>query len=78
MVREVLPHHPPLELKDEDFHGTPLGWAIHGSQNGWHARTGDYPAVVELLLEAGAVLTEKMVGGTEAVREVLRKYSMKP
>jgi hypothetical protein len=78
MVRDVLSHHPPLELKDDDFHSSPLGWAIHGSQNGWHARTGDYPTVVQLLLDAGAVLTEKMIGGTEPVREVLRKHSMNP
>ncbi|MGH8018727.1 MAG: ankyrin repeat domain-containing protein, partial [Opitutaceae bacterium] len=74
MVRDILPHHPPLELRDADFHSTPLGWAIHGSKNGWHARTGDYPAVVELLLEAGGILTEKMIGGTDAVRDVLRRF----
>jgi len=71
MVRDILAHHPPLELRDADFKSTPLGWAIHGSSNGWHARTGDYPAVVTLLLNAGAQLTEQMVGGTEVVREVL-------
>ena len=74
MMRDILPYHPPLELRDADFHSTPLGWAIHGSQHGWHARTGDYPAVVELLLNAGAILTEKMIGGTDAVRAVLRRF----
>ncbi len=76
MVRDILPYAPPLELEDADFHGTPLGWAIHGSKNGWHARTGNYPAVVKLLLNAGALLTEKMIGGTDAVRDVLRSFPM--
>jgi hypothetical protein len=62
-----------LEQTDADFNGAPLGWAIHGSQNGWHANTGDYAATVEALLIAGAKLLEKD-GGTEAVKDVLRRY----
>ena len=77
MVREILPYRPPLELRDADFHATPLGWAIHGSKNGWHARTGDYSAVVERLLDAGAILTETMIGGTDAVRAVLQDFGAK-
>ena len=73
MVREILRYHPPLELTDADFHSTPLGWAIHGSEHGWYCRTGNYPATVEALFEAGAILQEK-AGGTEAVKEVLQRY----
>jgi len=75
MVRDILQRDPPLEFEDADFHSTPLGWAVHGSEHGWHARTGDYPAVVELLLNAGAIFTEKMLGATGAVREVLGRFS---
>ncbi len=75
MTRDILRHHPPLEAKDADFQATPLGWAIHGSENGWHARTGNYAAVVELLLGAGAVPPARYDGrGTEAVQEVLRRH----
>ena len=77
MIREILRYHPPLELTDADFQGTPLGWAIHGSENGWDCRAGDYPATVELLIKAGAKLSEKHTGGTEAVKEVLRRYGVK-
>jgi ankyrin repeat protein len=53
MVREILRHHPQLELDCE--HGiTALGAALHGSMNGWHPDTGDHVAVVEALLNAGA------------------------
>lgn len=39
-----------LKVTDADFHSTPLGWAIYGSEHGWDCRNGNYPAVVELLL----------------------------
>ena len=54
MVREILRHHPSLELKSVDFNLAPLGWALHGSENGWHRDTGDYAVTLEALLEAGA------------------------
>jgi hypothetical protein len=73
MTREILRHQPPLEAKDADYQATPLGWAIHGSEQGWYAKTGDYVAVVELLLDAGALVPEKYAGkGTEAVKGALR------
>jgi len=77
MAREILRYQPPLELNDADFNLSPLGWAIYGSKNGWHCRTGNYPATVEALLEVGAKLPEKKIGSTEAVNEVLRRYGAK-
>ena len=76
MAREILRHHPPLEAIDADFQGTPLGWAIHGSEHGWYCRTGDYAATVEALLNAGAKLGDRKLGGTEPVREVLRRHGV--
>ena len=73
MAREILRHNPPLELQDADFRGTPLGWALHGSEHGWYCRTGDYPATVEALLKAGATRPDNPKG-TEAVRAVLQRY----
>jgi hypothetical protein len=74
MIREILRYNPPLELADADFKATPLGWAIHGSEHGWYCRTGNYVATAELLLEAGAKLPDQPTGGTEGVREVLRRH----
>ena len=54
MVREILRYGPPLEATDADYSGTPLGWAMHGSTGSWHFRTGDYPAVMDALTQAGA------------------------
>jgi ankyrin repeat protein len=72
MTREILRYHPPLEVTDADYQGTPLGWAIYGSENGWDCETGDYAGTVELLLKAGAKLPQE-ISGTEAVKEVLRR-----
>ena len=73
MAREILRYDPPLELTDADFSGTPLGWAIHGSEHGWYCQTGNYSATVEALIGAGAKIPEK-VAGTAAVREALGRY----
>lgn len=70
----LLRHNPPLELKDKDFSGTPLGWAIHGSEHGWHSKTGNYAGVVEALLRAGAKPPAEP-GGTPAVRAVLERHA---
>ena len=76
MVRLILAHHPPIEEASNDYKGTPLNWAMHGSENGWHRPSGDYPATVEALLDAGASPPEE-IGGTDAVREVfLRRRSL--
>ena len=74
MIHEILRYHPPMELADADFQATPLGWAIHGSVHGWHCRTGDYAAAVELLLKRGAKLPGKTSDATEAVKKVLRRF----
>jgi ankyrin repeat protein len=74
MVEAILQHRPPIEDADNDFRATPLGWAIHGSENGWHARTGDYARTVELLCAAGAT-PPAQVGGTPPVREILQRFT---
>ena len=76
LTRELLHHAPPLEVTDGDHGGTPLGWAIHGSMHGWRLRTGDYPAVVEVLLNSGARPPQVTDGlqASAAVRQVLEKW----
>lgn len=70
MVREILPYGPDLEARDRDFNGTPLGWAMHGSQNGWYVGSGDHGQTATLLLQAGAKRPEQIYG-SEAVLEAL-------
>ena len=75
MVQLILRQQPELEDTRNDYQSTPLGWAIHGSENGWHRRTGDYGATVEALLGAGAN-PPRSVEGTEGVRESLRRHGV--
>ncbi len=75
MAKQLMAHNPPLEVQDADFHGTPLGWTIYGSENGWHCDTGDYAGTVEALIVAGAKMPEK-IAGTAAVRDVLRSHGL--
>lgn len=77
MTRDILRHHPPLEVTDADFNGTPLGWAIHGSEHGWYCRTGDYAATVEALLRAGAKLGDRKLSGSDAVKAVLQRHGVR-
>lgn len=70
MAELILRKHPPLEVTDKDFNATPLGWAIYGSEHGWHRERGNYAAVVEALLRAGAKPPREIHGSAE-VRQVL-------
>jgi ankyrin repeat protein len=76
LVRMILARGASIENSDNDYKVTPLNWAVHGSENGWYKEKGDYPATVEILLDAGARLPDQL-GGTSAVREVLRRHGLK-
>ncbi len=76
----------PLDLKDKVHGSSPLSSAAHGSH--WCRNdAGDYVAVVETLLKAGANPNEPanfngttmlaQAGSREDVKEVLRKYGAK-
>ena len=73
MTKTILAYGPSLEATDADFQGTPLGWAIHGSENGWNNCTGDYAGTVETLIQAGAKMPAE-IRGSQAIREVLARH----
>jgi ankyrin repeat protein len=70
MVRALVNHQAPLEAREQQFGGTPLGWALYGSRHGWQRDNGDYPNAVEVLLTAGAKL-QQPAGEVDAPEEVL-------
>lgn len=72
LVREILAYTPDLELPDSVHGGTALGWALHGSENGWRCKTGDYVGTVTSLIQAGAKIPEG-AQGSAAVMEVLKR-----
>lgn len=73
MARILLARKPPLEVRDADHSGTPMDWALHGSEHGWYCKTGDYAATVEALIDAGAVIPAT-ARGSQAVRDVLNRH----
>jgi ankyrin repeat protein len=73
MVEVILCYNPPLERVDNDFHSTPLGWAIRGSEDGWYSSTGNYASTVEALLKAGASCPEQ-IEGSKAVKTALLRF----
>jgi ankyrin repeat protein len=76
MVRELLLHHALLEVEEQEFKGTPLGWALYGSEHGWRRDAGDYPHTVEALLMAGAKVARPVeeIEAPEEVLEVMRRH----
>jgi hypothetical protein len=76
MVRELLLHHALLDAEEQQFKGTPLGWALYGSEHGWRRDVGDYPHTVEALLSAGAKVPGPVeeLEAPEEVLEVIRRH----
>src|ERR1700761_3496421 len=76
MVRDLLHHQALLEAEEQQFKGTPLGWALYGSRHGWRRDTGDYPHTVEALLLAGAKVPGPVeeLKAPEEVLEVIRRH----
>ncbi len=75
----------PIDARDPTHGSTPLGWAAFGSVHR-RARGADYPAVVDLLVSAGADMTAngnrngrtliEMAQGNAAVQEALRRRGL--
>jgi Ankyrin repeats (3 copies) len=77
MAAEILRYRPDLEASDLEYGGTPLGWALHGSLNGWHCRAGDYGGTVEALLNAGAKAVAVTPGleASQPALDALRRHA---
>jgi ankyrin repeat protein len=60
IVRILIAHGAPIDVKDDEFHATPLGWALHGwgSQHDG-ARAAGYYDVVRQLVAAGASVKQQ-------------------
>jgi ankyrin repeat protein len=75
MVERVLAAGPALNVRDATHGGPALGWAIAGSTIGWRVETGEFAAVVQLLLDAGErVDASALPTGRDDVDQVLRRH----
>ncbi|HZO44389.1 MAG TPA: ankyrin repeat domain-containing protein [Xanthobacteraceae bacterium] len=79
MLRSVLKHNPPLDMRDRDQGGTAIGWLIHGATGGWKGIATDRHAeCAPLLLEAGLTVDEATLPtGHDALDRVLREWFVK-
>jgi ankyrin repeat protein len=74
MMVEVLGYGPPIDAQDHQFHGTAMGWLIHGALNPWGISTGRHAECARMLLDAGARVDEaSLPTGHDAVDRVLRE-----
>lgn len=76
MLADVLRHNPPLDARDRDHDGPPMGWLIHGAANPWHGiATGKYAECARLLLAAGAEIEAADIPtGNDDLDQVLRAH----
>ncbi len=58
MVRLLLDHGAPVNVRDARYGSSPLAWTAHGSRYCARANDHDYPAIAHLLLDAGATRAE--------------------
>lgn len=74
MVSDLLTRGAPLEAKDADYDGPPLGWALHGARDSWNGiSSNDHAGCVAALLEAGATCSvSAFPTGNDAIDKVLR------
>ena len=75
MMLDVLRYDPPIEAQDHQFHGTAMGWLIHGALNPWGFSTGRHGECARLLLGAGARIDKaSLPTGHDAIDRVLREH----
>lgn len=58
MVRQLLEHGAPVNVRDSRYGSSPLAWTAHGSRYCARANDEDYPAIAHLLLDAGSTRAE--------------------
>jgi ankyrin repeat protein len=77
MVRELLRHGAPVDVRDGTFDGAPIDWSLHGARRSWRKDTGDYVGTVEALLDAGSAAPEvtSELEVSAPIRDLLRRYA---
>jgi hypothetical protein len=77
-VKLLLRRGASVDVKDERFDGTPLGWALHGLAEETNALREPHYEVVALLVEAGSTvppawLDDESVKADERLLAILRR-----
>lgn len=60
IVRLLIAHHASVDLRDVEYHATPLGWALHGWEHrGPETAAERYYDVIRQLVAAGARVEDR-------------------
>lgn len=84
IVKLLLERNAPVNVKDERWQNTPLGWALHGWAYPPEKPPGDYYEIVRLLVAAGAFVepehafTEKVSADPRMLAALGRAMSDRP
>jgi ankyrin repeat protein len=70
LAKELIERGAMVNVFENEYGGSPLAWALHGSLHCWARAKGDYPAVTRVLLAAGAQLPQ-VDGPLQAAEDVL-------
>ncbi len=77
-VKLLLERGAPIDVKDESYGGTPLGWALYGWGAPGRAQRVDYYEVVTLLVRTGAKLDPEWYEDNEERRRAAEKMRFDP
>jgi ankyrin repeat protein len=73
IVKRLLRHNPPIQINDVRFNATPLGWALHGWNEGArHGDPGRYYEIVARLVRAGATPNPDWLSGPTPFAKAIR------
>lgn len=86
LVRELLTHQAPVNVRDTRYGSSPIAWAAHGSLYSGKGSDDEYVRIVEMLLDAGATRDESINRwqeppesmAREAIVQVLRMRGFLP
>jgi ankyrin repeat protein len=79
LVKVLLERKAPIDIKDEDFGGTPMGWALYAwSDPPPEARRGQYYEVVARLVAAGATVDPAWLADPDRERPLIEKMNADP
>ena len=77
-VKVLLDRGASIDVKDESYGGTPLGWALYGWGAPERAQRGSYYEVVALLVRAGAKLESEWYEDNEDRRHAAKRIRSDP
>jgi ankyrin repeat protein len=74
IVKQLLKRNPPLDIKDQRFDGTPLGWALYGwCEPAPEANRAGYYEVVARLVDAGATVDKDWLDDSDRGTPISKK-----